>query len=200
MLHGQSPPIPFNNAGIHYLSPPNPDSVTWYTQQAQNKMFNPQRASPPPSQSSPILDFNLDDDNLEPLWASASQLTSETTSQGNSNSSHIGLNLNDEAADSEDVNVQEVAPMGRDRAKKKASSSVARSETSIACDYSLVDALLKRELKLKDQKREELGELERLKIAQRDKELDLQQKNVRISTTTKNGRRTSSITVKIMSI
>ncbi|GKB02998.1 hypothetical protein Tco_0831087 [Tanacetum coccineum] len=32
-----------------------------------------QRASPPPSQSSLILAFNLDDDNFEPLWASASQ-------------------------------------------------------------------------------------------------------------------------------
>ncbi|GJZ65428.1 hypothetical protein Tco_0622124 [Tanacetum coccineum] len=60
----------------------------------------------------------------------------------NSDSAHIGLNLNDEAADSEDVEVQEVAPMGRDRAKKKASSSGARSETSVAGDPSLVDALL----------------------------------------------------------
>ncbi|GJY81733.1 hypothetical protein Tco_0494484 [Tanacetum coccineum] len=34
------------------------------------------------------------------------------------------------------------APMGRDRAKKKGSSSGARSETSIAGDPSLVDALL----------------------------------------------------------
>ncbi|GJU06863.1 glutathione S-transferase T3-like protein [Tanacetum coccineum] len=96
--------------------------------------------------------------------------TSKTTSQGNSDSAHIGLNLIDEAADSEDVNVQEVAPMGRDRAKKKASSSGARSETSIAGDPSLIDALLKRELELEDQKRRELGESERLKIAQRDKE------------------------------
>ncbi|GJT08784.1 hypothetical protein Tco_0843246 [Tanacetum coccineum] len=93
-------------------------------------------------------------------------------SQGNSDSVHIGLDLNDEAADSEDVDVQEVAPIGRDRTKKKASSSGAHSETSIAGDSSLVD----RELELEDQKRRELGELERLKIAQRDKELDLQQK------------------------
>ncbi|GJS00326.1 hypothetical protein Tco_0316834 [Tanacetum coccineum] len=157
-------------------------------------MYHPQRASPPQNQSSPIPAFNLDDDNLEPLWASASQPsqymegssepveydspveevapvkpkrkyirrrqplkksdkefvepwtiedeTSETTSQGNSDSAHIGLNLNDEAADSEDVYVQEVAPMGRDRAKKKASSSGARLKTSIAGDLSLVDALL----------------------------------------------------------
>ncbi|GJW88426.1 glutathione S-transferase T3-like protein, partial [Tanacetum coccineum] len=68
--------------------------------------------------------------------------TSETTPQGNSDSTHIGLNLNDETADSKDVEVQEVAPMGRGRAKKKASSSGARSKTSVACDPSLVDALL----------------------------------------------------------
>nr|GEY68543.1 hypothetical protein [Tanacetum cinerariifolium] len=73
MLHGQFPPVPFNHAGIQYLSPPNAYSVPWYTQQVQNQMYYPQRASPPPSQSSPILAFNLDDDNLEPLWASASQ-------------------------------------------------------------------------------------------------------------------------------
>nr|GEZ24541.1 hypothetical protein [Tanacetum cinerariifolium] len=44
--------------------------------------------------------------------------------------------------DSKDVNVQEVAPMGRDQAKKKASSYGARSKTSITGDPSLVDALL----------------------------------------------------------
>nr|GEV15596.1 RNA-directed DNA polymerase, eukaryota [Tanacetum cinerariifolium] len=55
--------------------------------------------------------------------------------------------------DSKDVNVQEVAPMGRDRAKKKASSYGARSKTSIAGDPSLVDALLMSGLELEDQKR-----------------------------------------------
>ncbi|GKD20174.1 hypothetical protein Tco_1221877 [Tanacetum coccineum] len=91
--------------------------------------------------------------------------------------------------------------MGRDRAKKKGSSSCARSETSIAGDPSLVDALLskftmaatpfftqrkessseylqikERELELEERKRQEQGELERLRIGQRNKELDLQQK------------------------
>ncbi|GKC32247.1 glutathione S-transferase T3-like protein [Tanacetum coccineum] len=133
--------------------------------------------------------------------------TSENTSQGNSDSAHIGVNLNDEAADSEDVEAQEVpAPIGRDRAKKKGSSSGARSETSIAGDPSLVDVLLskftmaatsfftqrkessfeylrikERELELEERKRQEQGELERLRIAQRDKELDLQQKMVECS-------------------
>nr|GFA20624.1 hypothetical protein [Tanacetum cinerariifolium] len=40
------------------------------------------------------------------------------------------------------TDVQEVAPMGRDRAKKKSSIFGARLETSIAGDPSLVDALL----------------------------------------------------------
>ncbi|GJS97371.1 hypothetical protein Tco_0804339 [Tanacetum coccineum] len=91
--------------------------------------------------------------------------------------------------------------MGRDRAKKKGSSSGARSETLIACDPSLVDALLskftmaatpfftqrkessskylrfkERELELEERKHQEQGELERMRIAQREKELDLQQK------------------------
>ncbi|GKD29699.1 glutathione S-transferase T3-like protein [Tanacetum coccineum] len=300
MLHGQSPPVHFTHGGIQYLSSPNPYSVPWYTQQSQNQIYRPQRASPSPSQSSPISAFSLDDDNFETLWASASQpfqpysegpsqpvendspieevepvqpkqkytrrskptkkndkefvepwtieeeivlckafvaksednvqgngkkavgfwrevaerfheemdedkrsydsvnckwknrirpkleyrtiynapftltecwkilkdhpkwkkvempkfykskqssskksRTSENTSQGNSDLAHIGVNLNDEAADSEDVEAQEVpAPIGRDRAKKKGSSSGARSETSIAGDPSLVNALL----------------------------------------------------------
>ncbi|GKD09883.1 glutathione S-transferase T3-like protein [Tanacetum coccineum] len=68
--------------------------------------------------------------------------TSETTSQGNSDSAHIGVDLNDEATDSEDVEVQEVRPMGRDAAKKKRSSSGAHSESSVAGDHGLVDALV----------------------------------------------------------
>ncbi|GJS26461.1 ribonuclease H-like domain-containing protein [Tanacetum coccineum] len=359
MLHGQSPPVHFTHGGIQYISPPNPYSVPWYTQQAQNQIYRPQRASPPPNQSSPIPAFNLDDDNFEPLWASASQpfqpysegpsqpvendspveevepvqpkrkytrrskptkkndkefvepwtieeeialckafvAKSEDSVQGNGKKAagfwrevaehfheemgedkrsydsvnckwknrirpkvsqfceiynsvrdrhqsgscdntvyqeaeleyrtiynapftltecwkilkdhpkwkkeiRIGVNLNDEAADSEDVEAQEVpAPIGRDRAKKKGSSSGARSETSIAGDPSLVDALLskftmaatpfftqrkessseylqikERELELEERKRQEQGELERLRIGQRNKELDLQQK------------------------
>ncbi|GJW33334.1 hybrid signal transduction histidine kinase M [Tanacetum coccineum] len=104
--------------------------------------------------------------------------------------------------DSEDVEAQEVpAPMGRDRPKKKGSSSGARSETSIAGDPSLVDALLskftmaatpfftqkkessseylrikERELELEERKRQKQGELKRVRIAQSEKELDLQQK------------------------
>ncbi|GKD88986.1 hypothetical protein Tco_1364493, partial [Tanacetum coccineum] len=66
-------------------------------------------------------------------------------------------------ADSEDVEAQEApAPMGRDRAKKKGSSAGARSETSIAACIGTG--------------RTEQGELERMRIAQREKELDLQQK------------------------
>ncbi|GJZ12988.1 hypothetical protein Tco_0548218, partial [Tanacetum coccineum] len=97
-------------------------------------------------------------------------------------------------------------------------------ETSIAGDPSLVDALLskftmaatpffmqrkepsseylrikERELELEERNRQEQGELERLRIAQRDKELDLQQKCSNFSNN-KNSRRTSSITMKIMII
>ncbi|GJV51818.1 hypothetical protein Tco_1447559 [Tanacetum coccineum] len=199
-------------------------------------MYYPHWASPPPTESSPISAFNLDDDNFEPLWDSASQCSqytkgpsepveddspveevaavkpkikytrgrqpikknekefvepwtieeekrsydsvnckwkigfvlrtilngeklkcqsflnlkksskksriSQTTPQDNSDSAHIGLNVNDEAADSDDVEVQEVRPIGRDATKKKGSSSGARSESSVAGDPSLVDALL----------------------------------------------------------
>ncbi|GKC54111.1 hypothetical protein Tco_1076856, partial [Tanacetum coccineum] len=79
--------------------------------------------------------------------------TSENTSQGNSDSVHIGVNLNDEAADSEDVEAQE----------RKESSS----------EYLRIKEL---ELEREERKRQEQGELERLRIAQREKELDLQQK------------------------
>nr|GEW31941.1 hypothetical protein [Tanacetum cinerariifolium] len=47
------------------------------------------------------------------FYKSKKSRTSENTSQGNSDSTHIGVNLNDEAADSEDVEAQEVpAPIG----------------------------------------------------------------------------------------
>ncbi|GKE23852.1 hypothetical protein Tco_1435364, partial [Tanacetum coccineum] len=88
------------------------------------------------------------------------------TSQGNSDSAPIGVNLNDEAADSGDVEAQEVpAPMGRDRAKKKGSSSGARSETSITGDPSLVDALLSKFTMRKESS-------EYLRIKERELELE----------------------------
>ncbi|GJR14821.1 hypothetical protein Tco_0797473 [Tanacetum coccineum] len=133
-------------------------------------MYHPHRASPPPNQSSPILTFNLDDDDFDPLWGSASQHT-----KGPSEPVEDDSPVEEVAASSIPCSF-EVRPMGRDRAKKKGSSFVARSESSVAGDPSLVDALLKRELKLEDQRRREQGELKRLKIAQRDKELELQQK------------------------
>nr|GEW23732.1 hypothetical protein [Tanacetum cinerariifolium] len=88
----------------------------------------------------------------------------------------------------------------RPKAKKKGSSSGARSKTSIAGDPSLVEALLskftmaatpfftqrnesseylrikERELEQEERKRQEQRELERIRIAQCEKELDLQQK------------------------
>nr|GEY88650.1 hypothetical protein [Tanacetum cinerariifolium] len=79
--------------------------------------------------------------------------TLENTPQGNLDSVHISVNLNDEAADSEDVEAQEM---------KESSSEYLR--------------IKERELELEERKRREQGELERLRIAQREKELDLQQK------------------------
>nr|GEY82825.1 hypothetical protein [Tanacetum cinerariifolium] len=65
-------------------------------------------------------------------------------------------------------------PLCRDAAKKKRSSSGARSESLVAGDPSLVNALC--ELEHEDQRHQKQRELERLKIAKRDKELELQQK------------------------
>ncbi|GJS48727.1 hypothetical protein Tco_0598848 [Tanacetum coccineum] len=182
-------------------------------------MNHPHRASPPPTQSSPILALTLDDDNFEALWASASQ-PSQYTKKGPSEPVEDDSPVEEVAAmkpkrkytrrrrpikknDKEFVEpwtieeeaalckawvhasknsvegngkkaVQEVRPMGRDATKKKKSSSGARLESSVAGDPSLVDAL--RGLELEVQRRREQGELERLKIAQKDKELELQQK------------------------
>ncbi|GKD99497.1 hypothetical protein Tco_1387481 [Tanacetum coccineum] len=53
---------------------------------------------------------------------------------------HIGLDSNDKAADSKDVEVLEVQPLGRGRSKKK--PSAARSESSSAGEPGVVQALL----------------------------------------------------------
>ncbi|GJW63349.1 hypothetical protein Tco_0115233 [Tanacetum coccineum] len=120
--------------------------------------------------------------------------TSETTTHATLDSTHIGLDLNDKAANSEDVEVQDVRRMGQDMSKKKASSSTARSESSAASEVGLVDAffnkwkqvvstlftqwqessskylrLKERELELEDLRRREQAELERLKLAQEER-------------------------------
>ncbi|GJX35225.1 hypothetical protein Tco_0246782 [Tanacetum coccineum] len=107
----------------------------------------------------------------------------------------------------------EVQPIGRDKVKKKGSSSASRSSSSDAADSSLVDALLgkfttvatplfssrkesfseylrkrKRELEMEDLRRPEQAKLKRLKLAQHEnfeqqmlaqkgKELEMQEKN-----------------------
>nr|GFA11206.1 hypothetical protein [Tanacetum cinerariifolium] len=97
--------------------------------------------------SSPIPAFNLDDDDFDPLWGSASQPSQYT--KGPSEPIEEDSLVEEVAAvkqkrkytrrpDSEDV---EVRPMGRDIAKKKGSLSGARSESSVAGDPRLVDAL-----------------------------------------------------------
>ncbi|GKA48204.1 hypothetical protein Tco_0741162 [Tanacetum coccineum] len=88
----------------------------------------------------------------------------ETTSHDTSDSTHVGLDLNDEATDSvEDEDVQEVRPMGRDKAKKKGSTSASCLSSS------------ERELEIQDERRQEDGELEILKLARKEKEIALQQ-------------------------
>ncbi|GJX69493.1 hypothetical protein Tco_0305220 [Tanacetum coccineum] len=56
-----------------------------------------------------------------------------------SDSAHIGLNLNDEAADSGDEEIEESRLVGRDKTKRMGSTSVARSASSAATDIGLVD-------------------------------------------------------------
>nr|GEU82083.1 zf-CCHC domain-containing protein [Tanacetum cinerariifolium] len=64
--------------------------------------------------------------------------TSEITLHNSSSSTHIGLDLNGEEANSEDVAVHEVRPFGRDRSKKK--ESAARSESSSVGEPGLVES------------------------------------------------------------
>nr|GEV74417.1 hypothetical protein [Tanacetum cinerariifolium] len=103
--------------------------------------------------------------------------------------------------DSKDVDVQEVALIGRDRQRGKHHYLVLVRKLQLQRNKSSSEYLRikERELELEDQKRQEQGELERLKIAKRDKELDLQKKYLNFNNN-KNGKRTSSITMKIMSI
>ncbi|GKE04339.1 hypothetical protein Tco_1396357, partial [Tanacetum coccineum] len=61
-------------------------------------------------------------------------------------------------------------------AKKKRSSSVLVGRVQRKESSSEYLRIKERELKLEERKRQEQRELERLRIAQRDKELDLQQK------------------------
>ncbi|GJV52861.1 hypothetical protein Tco_1448602 [Tanacetum coccineum] len=57
-------------------------------------------------------------------------MTLKTTLHGTSDSTHISLDLNGEATDSKDVEVQKVRPIRRDMSKKKTSSFTACSESS----------------------------------------------------------------------
>ncbi|GJW24252.1 integrase, catalytic region, zinc finger, CCHC-type containing protein [Tanacetum coccineum] len=199
-------------------------------------MYNPQRASPPPNQSSPISAFNLDDDSFKPLWASVSQPSQYTegpsqpveddspvekvetvkpkrkytrrrqpikksdkefveqwTIEERHQSGACDTTIYQEAEIDyhaifnaafaltdcwkilkDHPKWKKVAPMGRERAKKKASSSGARSETSVASDPSLVDALLSK------------FTMAATPFFRRGRNLPLTlTKNVRISTTTK---------------
>ncbi|GKE46479.1 hypothetical protein Tco_1477737 [Tanacetum coccineum] len=94
--------------------------------------------------------------------------TSENTSQENSVSAHIGVNLNDEAA-AGDSNLV-------DALLSKFTMAATPFFTQRKESSSEYLRIKERELKLEERKRQEQGEFERLRIAQREKELDLQQK------------------------
>ncbi|GKC00167.1 hypothetical protein Tco_0986303 [Tanacetum coccineum] len=93
--------------------------------------------------------------------------TSENTSQGNSDSAHIG----DPSLVDALLSKFTMAAMPFFTQRNESSSEYLR--------------IKERELELEERKCQEQGESERMGIAQREKELDLQQKTVRISTTTK---------------
>ncbi|GJS14923.1 hypothetical protein Tco_0409395 [Tanacetum coccineum] len=101
--------------------------------------------------------------------------TSENTSQRNSNSAHIDVNLNDEAVDSDDVEAQEVILVLYALLSKftMAATPFFTQRKESSSEYLRIK---ERELELEERKRQEQGELERMRIAQREKELDLQQK------------------------
>ncbi|GKB15019.1 hypothetical protein Tco_0848942 [Tanacetum coccineum] len=82
-----------------------------------------------------------------------------------------GFNLNEEAKGYEEE-LQEVRPIGRDRAKNKASSS-SRSTSSAIAGGGLVELLKNRELDLQDTARQEAAELKREELAIQRQTLEL---------------------------
>ena len=120
---------------------------------------------------------------------SSSHVTSEASTQG-------GLNLNEEAGDYDEEVVREVQPMVRERSKKKeASQPRSEASTFVAADLVVTEKwssaamgmvshrkeasseyliINERELEMEDMRRREQVELKWLKLAQKDKELELQ--------------------------
>ncbi|GJU61154.1 putative reverse transcriptase domain-containing protein [Tanacetum coccineum] len=88
------------------------------------------------------------------------------TSESTSDSTHIGLDLNDEAPDSGDEKIEESRPMGRDKTKRMGSSVAADTDLEASSEYLRIK---ERELEMQDQRRREEAELERLKLAQAKK-------------------------------
>nr|GEV55063.1 hypothetical protein [Tanacetum cinerariifolium] len=143
------------------------------------------------SASSVVVDTGLVDALLSMIRSVAALLIRSVT----------WLNPNNEATDSWNEDIEEYGLVGRDKTSRTGSTSVARSASSVVVDTGLVDALLsmftqcatlmfssmkeasfeylrikERELEMKDQGRREEVELERLKLAQRDQELEMQEK------------------------
>ncbi|GJT88198.1 glutathione S-transferase T3-like protein [Tanacetum coccineum] len=99
--------------------------------------------------------------------------TSENTSQGNLDSTHIGVNLNDEVADSEGVDALKCDPSLVDALLSKFTMAATPFFTQRKESSSEYLRIKERALELEERKRHEQGELERMRIAQLEKELDL---------------------------
>ncbi|GJS43275.1 glutathione S-transferase T3-like protein [Tanacetum coccineum] len=96
--------------------------------------------------------------------------TSKTTSHGTLDSTHIALELNDKATDSEDVEVQEVRPVVDHslidafvRKFKNVATPLFSSRSESSSEYLRIK---ERELEMEDLRHREQAELERLNLAQ----------------------------------
>ncbi|GJV11288.1 ALP1-like protein isoform X1 [Tanacetum coccineum] len=93
------------------------------------------------------------------------------TSKSASDSTHNGLNLNDEAADSGDEEIEESRPVVRDKTKRM---------NEVSSEYLRIK---ERELEMQDQRRRQEVDLERLKLATKGPGIGNARQNV--STTTR---------------
>nr|GEW48803.1 hypothetical protein [Tanacetum cinerariifolium] len=138
-----------------------------------------------------------------PMYFKAKYLGSKKsrTLESASDSAHNGLNLNDEAANLGDEEIEESRPMGQDKTKRMGSTFAARSTSLVVADPSLVDVLLSKftqcvaplfssrkeasfeyvrikeqELELERLKLVQAEKFKEQKLAQRDRELAMQEK------------------------
>ncbi|GJX72344.1 hypothetical protein Tco_0309515 [Tanacetum coccineum] len=101
-------------------------------------------------------------------------MTSKTTSHGTSDSTYVGLDLNDEAADSEDV---ELILVLLTRCSINSQTKVSTPLFSSMKESSSDLRIKERELEMEDLRHREQAELERLKFSQNNKGLHKRTKN-----------------------